>query len=93
MRIIVEYLLLYIIGFREDDCSYMLISYVYFVWNADVALQFARENGVPVYNFNLSDRLEPTSRLHAENVLGPADETLTSLLELCRKKLEVASLF
>jgi len=50
----------------------------------NVALDFAREKQVPVYNFNLFDRLEPTCRLQVENIMGPADDTLTSLLERCR---------
>ena len=52
-----------------------------------VALEFARSKDVPVFNFNLVDRLEPTSRLQAENIMGRSDETLTSLVEICERQL------
>jgi NAD-dependent SIR2 family protein deacetylase len=57
-----------------------------------VALDHAREMNIPVYNFNLSDMLESTSRLNAENIMGPSQETLPKLwqavqyLQLSEKK-------
>lgn len=44
-----------------------------------VALDHAREVNLPVYNFNLSDMLESTARLNAENIIGPSQETLPKL--------------
>ena len=50
----------------------------------EVALEHAREKGLPVYNFNTRDFLESTFRLNAENVSGPSEETLPQLLAACR---------
>jgi NAD-dependent SIR2 family protein deacetylase len=46
-----------------------------------VALDHARDLSLPVYNFNLSDMLESTARLNAENIMGPSQETLPKLWE------------
>ena len=49
----------------------------------NVALDFARSKQLPVFNFNLNDRLEPTQLLQAENIMGVSDETLPALAKLC----------
>lgn len=51
----------------------------------EVALEHAREKGLPVYNFNTQDFLAPNTRLNAENIPGPSQETLPRLLEDCRR--------
>lgn len=49
-----------------------------------VALQQARDNELPVYNFNLQhDRLKSTARLNVSNIVGPATETLPKLVDAC----------
>jgi NAD-dependent SIR2 family protein deacetylase len=44
-----------------------------------VALDHAKEVGLPVFNFNISDMLESNARLNAENIAGPSQETLPKL--------------
>ena len=46
-----------------------------------VALDHARETGIPVFNFNVSDMLDSSRRLNAENITGPSQETLPKLLQ------------
>lgn len=46
-----------------------------------VALDHAREHRIPVFNFNVSDLLQPTARLNAENITGPSQETLPKLMQ------------
>lgn len=56
----------------------------------DVALSFARERCIPVYNFNVehgNGRLESTSRLNVENIMGDASVTLPNLLQICKDNL------
>lgn len=53
----------------------------------DKALAHARKAQVPVYNFNLDKancRLESTSLLNVENIMGDASSTLPLLLETCK---------
>lgn len=60
----------------------------------DVALSHAREHFIPVYNFNLENsncRLESTSRLNVENIMGDASVTLPNLLQVCKEKLGILS--
>ena len=45
-----------------------------------VALDHAREHGIPVFNFNTEDVLEPSVRLNVENVVGKSDDTLSRLV-------------
>ena len=49
----------------------------------EIALEHARAKGIPVYNFNPSDMLEPTAILNATNISGKSEETLPLLLEAC----------
>jgi len=44
-----------------------------------VALDHARDENLPVFNFNVSDMLDSTRRLNAENIMGPSQETLPKL--------------
>lgn len=53
-----------------------------------VALDHAREHGIPVYNFNICDILEATARLNVENVIGPANKTLPRLLEDVKEQVQ-----
>jgi NAD-dependent SIR2 family protein deacetylase len=46
-----------------------------------VALDHAREVGLPVFNFNVSDMLGATARLNVENITGPSQETLPKLYQ------------
>lgn len=46
-----------------------------------VALDHARETGIPVFNFNVSDMLDSSRRLNAENITGPSQVTLPKLLQ------------
>lgn len=46
-----------------------------------VALDRAREAGLPVFNFNVSDMLNANARLNAENITGPSQETLPKLYQ------------
>jgi NAD-dependent deacetylase len=46
----------------------------------EVTLEHARSLGIPVYNFNTSDMLEPSATLNANNIRGPAEVTLPLLL-------------
>ena len=57
----------------------------------DVALSYARERYIPVFNFNLDNdngRLESTSRLNVENIMGDASITLPNLLQACKDELQ-----
>lgn len=54
----------------------------------EIALEHARAEKIPVYNFNTQDMLEATVRLNATNVKGPSEELLPRLLEEI-KDLEV----
>jgi len=56
-----------------------------------LALEHARENQLPVYNFNLFDVLTSTSRLNVSNIVGNASETLPKLVEVCRRLQEEAN--
>ena len=52
-----------------------------------MAIKEAKKRFIPVYNFNLeSGRLEPTSTLNAENVVGKSEETLVELWD-CLKNM------
>ena len=54
-----------------------------------VALQHARDNQLPVYNFNLQhDVLKSTSRLNVSNIVGPATEMLPKHLDACRRQVQ-----
>jgi NAD-dependent SIR2 family protein deacetylase len=63
----------------------------------DVALNHARDNGVPVYNFNVDAKgngsLESTSRLNAENIIGDVGETLPMLWIACQEEMGARGLF
>jgi len=45
------------------------------------ALDHARETGIPVFNFNVSDMLDSSRRLNVGNIQGPSQETLPQLLQ------------
>ena len=47
----------------------------------EATLDHARSTGIPVYNFNTIDMLEPSSSLNASNIRGKAEVTLPLLLE------------
>lgn len=47
----------------------------------EIALEHARAQKIPVYNFNTQDMLEATVRLNATNVKGPSEELLPRLLQ------------
>ena len=49
----------------------------------EIALEHARAESIPVYNFNTQDHLDSTARLDATNVIGPAEETLPRLWQVC----------
>lgn len=49
----------------------------------EIALEHARAESIPVYNFNTQDFLESTTRLNAENIQGPSEETLPRLWVAC----------
>ena len=53
----------------------------------EVALSHAREHSIPVYNFNLNERLESSIRLNVENIIGYSDETLCLLLSACEEEI------
>ncbi|KAI2489150.1 Sir2 family [Fragilaria crotonensis] len=53
-----------------------------------VALDHAREHGLPVFNFNTADVLEPSVRLNVENIVGKSDETLPRLVEDVQEELQ-----
>lgn len=54
----------------------------------EIALEHARAQKVPVYNFNTQDMLEATARLNATNLRGPSEKLLPLLLQEI-KELEV----
>ena len=49
----------------------------------EIALEHARAESIPVYNFNTQDTLESTVRLNATNIMGPSEQTLPQLLTAC----------
>ena len=49
----------------------------------EIALEHARAESIPVYNFNTQDFLGATPRLNCTNVSGPAEETIPRLWQLC----------
>eukprot|EP00339_Tiarina_fusa_P011244 CAMPEP_0117008104 /NCGR_PEP_ID=MMETSP0472-20121206/7740_1 /TAXON_ID=693140 ORGANISM="Tiarina fusus, Strain LIS" /NCGR_SAMPLE_ID=MMETSP0472 /ASSEMBLY_ACC=CAM_ASM_000603 /LENGTH=230 /DNA_ID=CAMNT_0004710051 /DNA_START=81 /DNA_END=774 /DNA_ORIENTATION=+ len=51
----------------------------------EIALEHARAEAIPVYNFNVQDFLESTVRLNATNVAGPSEDTLPRLLSACEQ--------
>jgi NAD-dependent SIR2 family protein deacetylase len=51
----------------------------------EIALEHARAEAIPVYNFNTQDMLDSTVRLNATNVTGPSEETLPLLLQACQE--------
>jgi NAD-dependent SIR2 family protein deacetylase len=59
----------------------------------DVALEHARERGIPVFNFNMDRKgdgaLKSTSRLHAENIFGDVGETLPQLWAACEEEMNL----
>ena len=57
-----------------------------------VALDHAREHGIPVFNFNTVDVLEPSVRLNVENIVGKSDETLPRLVEDVQEELQSLAL-
>ena len=69
----------------EDCDALVLIGTSCSVRLTTVALDHARAHGIPVYNFNLHDPIESTSRLNVSNILGPAIETLPKLWEACEE--------
>eukprot|EP00934_Nitzschia_sp_Nitz4_P008918 Nitzschia sp. Nitz4//scaffold79_size90958//25166//26284//NITZ4_005014-RA/size90958-processed-gene-0.80-mRNA-1//1//CDS//3329558216//8908//frame0 len=50
----------------------------------EIALDHAREQKIPVYNFNTQDFLESTLRLNATNIKGPSEELIPRLLQEVR---------
>lgn len=54
----------------------------------NVALRHAMERNIPVYNFNLLERLNSTVRLNVENIMGDASETLMELLNVTKEVVE-----
>ena len=59
-----------------------------------VALDFARDHNVPVYNFNIDggDILESGGRLNVENILGDVTETLPLLQLACIEEMAQAKM-
>jgi NAD-dependent deacetylase len=51
----------------------------------EIALEHARAEAIPVYNFNTQDMLDSTVRLNATNVTGPSEETLPLLYQACQE--------
>lgn len=47
----------------------------------EIALEHARAENIPVYNFNTQDMLEANARLNATNVKGPSEQLLPRLLQ------------
>jgi len=56
-----------------------------------VALDHARDHGIPVFNFNTQDVLEPSVRLNVENIVGKSDETLPRLVQDVKELLEIST--
>jgi NAD-dependent SIR2 family protein deacetylase len=54
----------------------------------DVALRHAMDHSVPVYNFNLHERLSSNARLNVENIMGDSSETLAQLSTLVQDILD-----
>ena len=52
------------------------------------ALERARQAGLPVFNVNIQDGLQSTSRLNASNIMGPAQMVLPDLVHACRQQEE-----
>mmetsp|Transcript_5991 Transcript_5991/g.8793 ORF Transcript_5991/g.8793 Transcript_5991/m.8793 type:complete len:384 (-) Transcript_5991:71-1222(-) len=48
----------------------------------DVAVRHAMEKSIPVYNFNLHERVNSSARLNVENIMGDSSETLVELLSM-----------
>jgi hypothetical protein len=48
----------------------------------DVAVRYAMEKSIPVYHFNLHERLSSNAQLNVENITGDSSETLVELLTL-----------
>ena len=63
----------------------------------DVALEHARDHGVPVYNFNVDGKgdgsLESSGRLDANNVIGDVGETLPQLWIAVQEEMGARGLF
>eukprot|EP00592_Proboscia_alata_P000511 CAMPEP_0194373128 /NCGR_PEP_ID=MMETSP0174-20130528/21556_1 /TAXON_ID=216777 /ORGANISM="Proboscia alata, Strain PI-D3" /LENGTH=435 /DNA_ID=CAMNT_0039152031 /DNA_START=17 /DNA_END=1324 /DNA_ORIENTATION=- len=53
----------------------------------DVALEYARNENIPVFNLNLNERLNSSSRLNVENLIGKSEQILPKLVEEVKKKL------
>ena len=53
----------------------------------DVALEYARKENIPVFNLNLNERLNSSSRLNVENLIGKSEQILPKLVEEVKKKL------
>ena len=51
----------------------------------EIALEHARNESIPVYNFNTQDMLASTARLNAVNIRGPSEETLPNLFQACQE--------
>jgi NAD-dependent deacetylase len=51
----------------------------------EIALEHARAEQIPVYNFNTQDMLEATTRLNATNLRGPSEKLLPLLLQEIRE--------
>jgi NAD-dependent deacetylase len=49
----------------------------------EIALEHARAESIPVYNFNTQDFLGSTVRLNATNISGSSEETLPRLWQAC----------
>lgn len=63
----------------------------------DVALEHARDHGVPVYNFNVDGKgdgsLESSGRLDANNVIGDVGETLPQLWIAVQEEMGARGMF
>ena len=47
----------------------------------DVALTHAKKQGLMVFNFNNKDTLVPSEMLNVENIMGPSEDTLVTLVQ------------
>jgi len=46
----------------------------------EVAVRYAMEHSIPVYNFNIKERVSSNARLNVENIMGDSSQTLVELL-------------
>jgi NAD-dependent SIR2 family protein deacetylase len=68
-----------------EECHILIfVGTSFHVCLSQVALAHARRSStIRVYNFNTLDVLEPTSMLNVHNIVGPCEEKLVRLVDVC----------